>query len=230
MKAHLKRLVAPKQWPLLRKSAVFVTRPLPSGHKQALSLPLTVILRDLLNVAQNTKEVRLMVLASQVLIDNKPAKNTRQAVGLMDTIHLPLAKKAYRLSLSKKGKLQLIEIAEKEVNTKICGIYKKKNIKGNKIQLQGHDGRTFLSDSPAKPGDSIVLSLPKQEFIQHLKLEKDAQVLMLKGRHIGHRGQVQAVEQHTITVKLDNEVFKTSMGAMLVIGKEKPAHKVMDDE
>ena len=230
MKAHLKRLVAPKTWPLLRKSAVFITRSLPGRHRTAMSLPLIMITRDLLQFARTAREARFLVRDKRVLIDNSFARDVRQQVGIMDTVYFPMIKKAYRLSLSKRGKLSLVEIDEKEANMKICGVRSKKIIKGNKTQLQCHDGRTLLSDKKIHIGDSLVLTLPKQEITQQLSLTKDALVFMLSGGHTGSVGKVQMIEGKNITLLCGDDTITTTADKFIVIGKEKPVHKVMPDE
>ena len=58
--AHLKRLVAPKTWPIKRKGAIFVTRQ-NSRAKSSYSMPLAVVLRDLLKVAEKSREVKRML-------------------------------------------------------------------------------------------------------------------------------------------------------------------------
>ena len=55
MKRHLKRQVVPKSWPVPRKGTAYVIRPSFSPHK---GLPLLVVLRDMLDVVKNRKEVK----------------------------------------------------------------------------------------------------------------------------------------------------------------------------
>lgn len=61
MSKHLKRLFAPKTWDIKRRGIKFIAKPIPGAHKISMSLPLNVILRDILKYANTNKEVKLML-------------------------------------------------------------------------------------------------------------------------------------------------------------------------
>ena len=222
MKAHLKRLVAPRTWPLLRKSAVFVSRPHAGGHNQFFSLPLVLIVRDILGFALTSKEARAMVRAGQILVDGKPARDIRQSVGIMDIVQFPLVKKNFIISLSPKGKLILLPLSEKHAGVKICSVKKKSVIKGNKKQVHCHDGRTLLSDVAVSIRDSLLLKLPSQEVAEHLPFKEGATVLVLRGRHKGSLCEVKSIAQQekTVTLLHGKEVFETAPSSLLVVDKK----------
>ena len=52
---HLKRQNAPKSWPIPRKGTTFVVRP---NFGFSKGIPLLIILRDMLKIAENKKEVK----------------------------------------------------------------------------------------------------------------------------------------------------------------------------
>ncbi|MBW2977059.1 30S ribosomal protein S4e, partial [Candidatus Woesearchaeota archaeon] len=52
MSKHLKRNFAPRNWKIKKKGMKFVTKPSPGPHKMNMSLPLNVIMRDILNCAK----------------------------------------------------------------------------------------------------------------------------------------------------------------------------------
>ena len=56
---HLKRLAMPRSWPLPRKTSVWVTRPTPGAHSLELCMPITLVVRDVLNLAKTAREVAL---------------------------------------------------------------------------------------------------------------------------------------------------------------------------
>ena len=55
---HLKRLAAPANWQIPRKVHKFVVRPLPGPHAMSESLPLLLIVRDILKYADNAREAK----------------------------------------------------------------------------------------------------------------------------------------------------------------------------
>ena len=72
---HLKRLVASKTWPIRRKETAYTTRPSPGPHKASVSLPLNVVMRDLLKITASTKETKKVLNSGEILIDHKVRKD-----------------------------------------------------------------------------------------------------------------------------------------------------------
>jgi len=64
--SHIKRQIIPKSWPIKRKGTAFVVKPT-LGFSN--SLPILIILRDLINVAQNRKEVKKIINMKSILIN-----------------------------------------------------------------------------------------------------------------------------------------------------------------
>jgi len=58
---HLKRKPAPKMWPIHRKEAVWTVRPKPGPHSISRSLPLALIVRDILGFAKTVKEAKNII-------------------------------------------------------------------------------------------------------------------------------------------------------------------------
>ena len=59
--AHLKRLASPRTWFVKRKGIKFITRPKPSGIEMDLTLPINTIFKELLQIANNSKEVKYIL-------------------------------------------------------------------------------------------------------------------------------------------------------------------------
>ena len=51
MSNDMKRLTAPRSWPVPRKSHVWITSPSPGPHSIEVSMPIMVIIRDMLHLA-----------------------------------------------------------------------------------------------------------------------------------------------------------------------------------
>ena len=66
---HLKRKPSPRFWPIHRKEHVWVTRPKSGPHSLKRSLPLAMVLRDILNLAKTRKEAKIIISEGKVFID-----------------------------------------------------------------------------------------------------------------------------------------------------------------
>ena len=64
-KNHLKIQKVPDTWPIKRKDTVFVTRPNPGAHNMNLSVPINVLLRNVLGKAKTTKEVKKIYISGE---------------------------------------------------------------------------------------------------------------------------------------------------------------------
>lgn len=179
---HLKRLNTPANIKLARKTKIWLTRALPGKHKKRENIPLNVLIRDVLCLADNAREVKTMLNNGDVLIDGKIEKEVKMPIGLMDVISLPKLNKNYTIT-NKNGKLVVEEIKEAE---KLCKIVGKHVVTKGKINLVSHDGRNFLVDSKEyNIGDTIKIKVPEQKIVSHMPLKSGAKCLIIKGKHAG---------------------------------------------
>jgi small subunit ribosomal protein S4e len=140
---HLKRKPAPKMWPIHRKEAVWTVMPKPGPHSISRSLPLALIVRDMLGFAKTAKEAKNIISQGQIMVDGKVRRDERFLVGLMDVVSIPDAKKSYRALPSGKG-LLLHPINADEAAFKLCRIEDKTVVKGGNMHLNLHDGSSSL--------------------------------------------------------------------------------------
>ncbi len=221
VKRHMKRISSPRSWPIKRKRTVFVTRPAPGAHPYNLGLPINLVFKEILNIAKTTKEVKNIMHNQKILIDGKDKKDYRALIGLMDILSLPALNKHYQVLLNNKGKLVFKEISDKESKLKTCKITGKTLLKGNKMQLNLHDGKNQIVDKiDYNRGDSIILEIPGNMVKDHLKLEKGAFVFLIGGKHVGEHGVIQSIDGNTVTFKSDkNETFETLKKYLFVLKK-----------
>lgn len=85
-KNHLKRVAAPRTWPITRKTSKWVVKPTPGAHSEERGMPLVVVLRDLLHLADKSKEIKQILHEGQVLVDGRVRKDHRFVVGMFDTV------------------------------------------------------------------------------------------------------------------------------------------------
>lgn len=226
VKNHLKRLNAPKTWKIKRKGIKFVTKPNPNRSMKE-GLPLNIIIRDILGYAKTTEEVKRILSENNVLIDGVRRKDHRFCVGFMDTIKFIETKKSFRVIINKKGKIDLIKIEENDANIKLSRLINKNKIKG-KTQLNLFDGKNILVEKDNyKTGDTLVLSIPKQEIKTCLKLERGSLIYLTGGSHIGEICTVEDILGNKIRYKIKKgDIFETLKEYAFVIGKDKPIIKV----
>ena len=224
VKRHLKRLVAPRSWKIKRKGITFVTRPNPGMHSKKNSTSINVVLRDMLNYAKTTRDVKMILADKGILVDKKQVKDHRFSVGIMDIIEMPKIKKCFRVLLNKKGNICLVEIKGDEAGIKLCKIVEKTVIKKGKIQINLNDGRNVITDkNNYNTGDTLVIEVPEQKIKEHLKFEKGSFVYLSGGKHKGESGIADEIKNSIIKVKPESgESFETSKKFAFVIGKDKP--------
>ncbi|MEM4359667.1 MAG: 30S ribosomal protein S4e [Candidatus Bilamarchaeaceae archaeon] len=188
---HLKRIVAPKAIPITDKKArTWIIKSAPGPHPLLESIPLGVLLRDVLHVVKDLREARKVLSKRFVLVDGIPRTTEKFAVGLMDVVSLIPENKNYRIVVDWKGRLHPVEITAEEGSKKIVKVIKKIITKGGRINLTFHDSRNIVGDNHIHVGDSVIIQLPKStkekiRVLAHLKLEKGARCFVSKGKHAG---------------------------------------------
>jgi len=230
MKRHLKRLTIPRSWKIKRRGLIFILRPNPGPHPIKLGLPLNSILRDMLGIAKNSREVKKILHDTEVLVDSIRRKELKFPVGIMDVIELKKSNEYFRVILE-KGKIKLISIDKKEAGIKPCRIIGKSKVKG-KTQLNLYDGKNILIEKDEyKVGDTIVIGLPKQDIKEHIKLEKGCFICLIGGKHSGDIGKIEDITSNKITYKSEKgEVIETLKKYVFVIGKDKPVVSLVKKE
>ncbi len=190
---HLKRQQAPKSWPVERKGTAYLVKP---SFNTKNGVPILIILRDLLKVAKNRKEVKKAIGLKQILINNKSVKDEKNPVLLFDVVTIIQAenenstkKQTYKIVLSKKGKINVDKIKENDVVKKISKVISKKILKGRKVQLNLSDGRNFISEIKCNINDSVLINFKeKPEIEKCLPLKEKKKILVFAGKHAGNEG------------------------------------------
>lgn len=222
---HLKRLKAPRTWSIERKVATWTVRPSPGPHAISKSIPLLLVIRDYLDFADSGREAKKIISAREISVDGIPRQDYKFPCGLMDVISIPKMEKHYRILFNNKGILKLVEIDEERAQWKLCRIENKKNVKGNKVQLNLHDGKNILSENTShKTGDVLQINIPSQEIKEVISFEKDTLALIIGGRHVGEVAKI--AEITTTKSPMPNVIqlqdFSTIKRYVFPIGKEQP--------
>lgn len=220
----MKRLCMPKTWRIKRKGIIYVVKPKPGPHSLNGSMPLGIILRDVLKYAKDMREVKFILQNKIILVDGKRRKDYRLPIGLFDVIKMPDTEESFRVVLDKKGNIKLIQ---DKIADKLCKIVGKGKVSG-KTQLRLNDGKNILVEKDDyKVGDSLFLSLPKLEIKEHVKLEKGVLVYLIGGKHTAETGKVEDVSSDKITYKSSkNTPVETLKKYSFPIGKETSLIKI----
>lgn len=217
----------PRTWQIKRKGIKFITRPNPGAHQLSEGMPLNVILKNIIGIT-TTKEAKAIIYSKDVLVDGIPRTEHRYNIGLLDVISFPKTKKHHRIILNKNAKIDIIEITEKEAKLKPCKILEKSILKKNKVQLNLSGGRNITLDkNDYKTGDTLMITLPKQEIKEHIPFEKGNFIFLTGGKHAGQMGNMTEIIGRKIKFKsTEGKDFETLKRYAFVIGKKKPSIKI----
>ncbi|MBT8172359.1 30S ribosomal protein S4e [Candidatus Bathyarchaeota archaeon] len=232
---HLKRKPAPKLWPIHRKEAVWTVMPKPGPHSLSRSLPLALVIRDMLGFAKTAKEAKKIISNGKIRVNGKIRKDERFLVGLMDVVSIPEIKKFFRVLPSKKG-LLLHTISSDDVGFKLSRIENKTIVKGGTVSLDLDDGSNFLIDADASQSlekeiyntlNVLKVSIPDRELLGYMKLNEGSIAIVIGGKNMGQVGKVVMIEKQAdkkrrdLLVTLKNEKgnqFQTILDYVFVVG------------
>ncbi len=178
-----------------------------------------MILKESLKLAKTRAEAKKLVNNGAVSVDGKAAKSDRLPVGIMSVISV--GGKDYRMLLNSRGKLFLKTLSSKENAIKLCKIISKTSLKGNRLQIGFHDGRTMLTEkNDFKMNDTVAFKLPDFKIIDSLKLAKNAKAYLTGGSNVGRTGTVESVSGDSAVIKIGSSAIKVSKENVFVIGNE----------
>ena len=83
----------------------------------------------------------------------------------------------------------------------------------------------MLTDEKYSTHDSLLIELPEQKVVDHLKFEKGSLVLVTRGKNAGKLAKIKIIERNRIW--LENEkLFEIPKNLVIVVGKESPVIKL----
>ena len=232
---QLKREPAPGFWPIKRKERTWAPNTRPGPHSRGKSLPLVIIIREILGYARTAKEATRIISSGKVKIDGVVRRDHRFPVGLMDVLQVEGAGQIFRILPKPNRGLTPTTISEKEAGFKLCKIIGKRNIEGGKIQLNLHDGRSIILQSQSgrqktegefAPGGAMQLGLPKQNMMGLVPFQTGALGLVVDGRNQGIFGKITTITPGTHTrpkiVKIEtaSEAFDTPAEYVIPVGTQ----------
>jgi small subunit ribosomal protein S4e len=214
--AHLKKLNIGKSWPVPKKGTKYSAV---ANHNHRESIPLIVVMRDILKIVRNRRELQKSLNDKQILVNKKVMREVNFPISVFDVINIPKIKKNYKADLSENKKMCFKEISDKESESKVYKILSRKILSRNKLQLNLSGGKNLLSSEDVKTGDSVVVRLEDNEIIKVLTLEKGRDVFVAKGGHAGNRGKIEGIIDRggKSLVKISSEKGKINVWVKNVI-------------
>ncbi len=228
---HQKRLSAPKTYKIPRKVKKWIVKPSPGPHDKT-AIPLLVLVRDHLKLADTGREARRIIASGNILVDGIVRKDYKFPVGLFDVVSIPKMDLNYRIVFDERGRYVPIEVEDHD--KKLYRINNKTMIKGGRIQLNLFDGTNILATNEYKTKDSILMKIPEKEIIQHLKFEESALVMVTGGTHAGEIGRlksykiVRSSSPNLVTIEIEGREYTTIEDYIFVVGSKEDRKPVID--
>jgi small subunit ribosomal protein S4e len=185
---HQKRKAIPKLWALARTGTKYLAV---SDHNQRTSIPLVVVLRDMLKLVQTKKELKGLLYKKQIKVNTRIVEEGNYPIQLFDTLSLVDAKKNYRAVI--KGKrIAFEEITDKENSIRAYKVLDKKIMAGKKIQINLDGGRNLITNEKINPGEFVIMT-SDNKINKVITLKKDVEVITIEGKHIGKEGKIKDI-------------------------------------
>lgn len=235
---HLKALAAPAFWPILRKEYKWAVKPRPGPHPMERSLPLLLIVRDVLGYAKTAREARKLIAEGHFKIDGVVRRDYKFPVGFMDVIEVTKTGEVYRFLPYPVKFFKLQPIPREEASIKPLRIEDKSTVKGGHIQLHLFDGRNVLVKvrDPRNPVEdiyetlgTIILSVPDSKIKGYIPFGEGKIAIVVGGKAVGRVGIIKAIRwgwrRESTVVTLEDargNLFQTSLNYVYVIGEDKP--------
>ena len=231
----LKRLNTPKFLQIRRKHGKFFVTPSAGPHPSRFCLPLLHIVRDLLEIVDNSREAKKLIGLGNFKVDGKVVRDKTFPVGLMDVISILKTNVHYRILPDSHHGLILHEIPEAESTFKLCRITQKTTLKGGNLQLNLHDGRNiFISvKDPMNPKEDVYkrmdvlkITIPEQEILKVLKFKEGNLAIIMSGKNIGQLGKVLTIlkrfgpKASTVSIQHNSSHTETLYDYTFIIGED----------
>lgn len=235
----LKRKPAPRFWPIHRKEFTWVVKPNSGPHSLDKCMPLALMLRDTLRLAETRKEAKTIVSQGRVYVDGNIRTKDDFPIGLMDIVSIPDVGKSFCVLPSYKG-LIFREINSEDAKFKLCRIEDKTVVSNGQVQLHLHDGSNILvkiadlknpQEDVYDTLDTVKISLPEKQILEHIKMKEKDFAIITGGKNIGNWGRAVEIEKaegkkrRNALVTIENEKgnrYQTTLRFVFAIGEAHP--------
>ncbi len=216
----LKRLAAPKFWKIQKKTKKYTITPVPGPFPTEKCIPLGIIIREMLGLAENIHEAKFILNSGTVRVNNTVRKDYRFPAGVMDVLSVGennfiLFPSAYGLSLFKTN----------THSKKLLLVKNKTTLAKNRIQVNFHDGTNMVTDKPCKTHDVVVFDLIGKKIDDIVEFKKGSFAVIINGKNVGKTGKLSDINsgEKNVAMEINGNAISIPKDYVFVLGKEKPA-------
>ncbi|MCX6741605.1 MAG: hypothetical protein NTX24_00290 [Candidatus Pacearchaeota archaeon] len=214
---HQKTRSIPNAWPIPRKDRKYIICPR-TNQKMEFTLPLIVIMRDMLHLANTSKEAKKAIDAGEISVNNKVIKETKLGFGLFDLVHIKKLNKTFTVLLTEKGKLYIQEVPTTTI--KLSKVIGKKALNKGEAQVNLSSGLNLVTQEKPKVNDSVLLDLEKKQIIKILPIKKGSDILITAGKWKGDLAQIEEVNGSRVIVSVEKNRINLPVSHIFVLDKE----------
>jgi len=235
--AHITRFEAPWFLEVNKKEYKWAVRSNAGPHKLSESVPLALLLKHYMKVADTTREAKRLIFDGKVLVDGKIRKDYKYPVGLMDVISIPSADLFFRVVPDNTKYLSLAKITKEDAKYKFVRITNKTTNKHGNLQLNLEDGRNILipkekiNEMKFPTLSTLKIELPSQNIIASYEIKEGKYAIIVGGRNVGLHGIIKSIQYANykkakysiVTIEQKNgEIVQTNLQNVMVIGDTEP--------
>ena len=207
---HQKRIPAPKHYSIKRKENTYVSTIKGSRSKED-AIPVVVLLRDILEYADNEKEAKEIVKNGDLKRNGDTVRDVKEGIGILDVVEIPETEETYRAVRDGKY-LKFIPIEDSKVAAKI----ENKDVKGDRFIYRLHNGENYSTKDEYSTGNTLIFN----SGVTEVELEEGAEALVVQGKHAGDVAEVKEMRtegmQNTAIIKNDRE-FETDLENLVAV-------------
>ncbi|MDV0444017.1 30S ribosomal protein S4e [Methanorbis rubei] len=222
-----KRMTAPDAWQIARKESKYVVSTAHGPHDGS-ALPIGVWMRDQMNFAQNTKEVKKILHDRHVVLNGKIVTDEHIGIDVFDIVSFPKVNKHFIILVDAKGRQTAHEITSEAAQVQLVKVANKTTITGGKTQINLTSGANFISDNSCKGKDSLVITITGDDrFVvqQHFPFAVGNMAMIIGGQHTTKTGKIVEIKiqesslpNRVVLETADGEKFETIEDYIYMIG------------
>ncbi len=200
-----------------KKESVWAFKTRPGAHAKNMSATFANVIRDILKLAQNTREVKYILNNKNCLVNGSRVKDYKFSIGLFDIIEFKDVDKVYRVIFNSHDKIELLELSKEDKLIRPCRITKKKIIGKDKIQVGFGNGFNWIlpKGKNVKLGDTVIYDVSKKEFTDILEMKENVKTYIFGGPHVSKMGTLKNIvkgdlrKSSEITIESKGKDLKT---------------------
>lgn len=230
---HITRFEAPWFLKAPKKEYKWIIRASAGPHKLSESIPLAILLKYYLKIAETTREAKRVIFDGKVLVDGRVRRDYKYPVGLMDVVEIPSADIRVRLIPNNLRFLDIVNISKEDSRYKFVRILNKTTQKGGDIQLNLEDGRNVLipkdklKDYNLSTLDTLKIEIPSQNIIKSYSIKEGNYAIITGGKNVGIVGKIKSIQwakykrrvYSIVTLESTNATYQTNLINVMALGE-----------